>query len=535
MTHPRSPRPAGALPYPPLPFDTVQSGVLSVTAYSTRLARALRAVGSAVIEGEVQKPKTSGSGTLWFSLTDGESVLPAKVFRSQVRALEHTPREGDLVQVEVDRPDLWAQAGKLDLIISQVRLAGEGELLRRRQELIDRLTSEGLCDPDRRHRLLKFPRAVGVIAGIGSDAMSDVKRSLIDRWPGVHIVTCSSLVQGKGAPRDLIDALARMTEYPAVDVVILARGGGSVQDLACFDDESLCRAIFACELPVVCAIGHTDNNPVCNHVAWPAYTPSRAAELVVPSASELSREIETAGSRLDDTPGRLAVVAERVERAAERLDCATRLEARASLMREYASNVQGNLEGFLANREGGLQRARGILEAVPHRAARQLATSRERLPELVSTLASAAEHVDGLKRDVRTLGENVRTGTRRQADDHTRDYGRAFERLLRETRAGLQRRATRATELIRRDADNLAERARRRLADAERETKHVCALIAAHDFRPRGWLLAADADGTPVRSSARLRTGQHIDLHLHDGRANVVVRTINPKTRSETP
>jgi hypothetical protein len=79
------------------------------------------------------------------------------------------------------------------------------------------------------------------------------------------------------------------------------------------------------------------------------------------------------------------------------------------------------------------------------------------------------------------------------------------------------------------------ECARRGLADAERETKHVCALIAAHDFRSRGWLLAADADGTPVCSSVRLRTGQHIDLHLHDGCANVVVHTINPKTRSEMP
>jgi exodeoxyribonuclease VII large subunit len=518
-----------------LPSNAVQSDVLSVTAYSTLLGRALRAVGSATIEGEVQKPKTSGSGALWFSLTDGESVLPAKVFRSQVRALEHTPREGDLVQVEVDRPDLWAQAGKLDLIVSQVRLAGEGELLRRRQELIGRLTNEGLCDPGRRHRLPKFPRAVGVIAGVGSDAMSDVKRSLIDRWPGVHIVTCSSLVQGKGAPRDVIDALARMTEHPLVDVVIVARGGGSVQDLACFDDESLCRAVFACELPVVCAIGHTDNNPVCNHVAWPAYTPSRAAELVVPSATELRRDIETAGSQLDDIAGHLAIVAERVERAGERLDCGTMLEARASLIREYASSVQSGLEGFLANGEHGLQRAQGILEAVPHRAARQLAAGRERLPELASTLASAGESVERLRRDVRTLGQTVRTGTRRQADDHARDYSRAFERLLREVRAGLQRRATRATELIGRDADDLAERARRRLADAEREAKHACALIAAHDFRPRGWLLAADAEGTPVRSSATLRTGQHIDLHLHDGRANVVVHTINPTTRSETP
>ena len=158
-------------------FESVQSDVLTVTEYSAGLGRALRAVGSAVIEGEVQKPKSSGSGMLWFSITDGEAVLSCKVFRSQVRGLEHTPREGDLVQIEVDRPDLWLQAGKLDLIVSQVRLAGEGELLRRRQEAIARLTAEGLCDPGRRRPLPRFPRAVGVIAGLGSDAMSDVVRA----------------------------------------------------------------------------------------------------------------------------------------------------------------------------------------------------------------------------------------------------------------------------------------------------------------------------------------------------------------------
>jgi exodeoxyribonuclease VII large subunit len=106
-------------------LDTLQSDVLTVTEYSARLGRALRAVGGAVIEGEVQKPKSSGSGMLWFSLTDGDGVLSCKVFRSQVGGLEHVPREGDLVQVKVERPDLWSQAGKLDLIVSQVRLAGE--------------------------------------------------------------------------------------------------------------------------------------------------------------------------------------------------------------------------------------------------------------------------------------------------------------------------------------------------------------------------------------------------------------------------
>ena len=299
-------------------MQTIGTHAATVSEYASKLGHAVREVGPGVIEGEVQKPKASGSGMLWFSLTDGEATLSCKVFRGQVPGLEHAPREGDLVKVDVERPDLWPQAGKLDLIVSQVRLAGEGELLRRRQSLIARLTAEGLCDPARWRRLPRFPRAVGVIAGKGSDGMSDVIRALTDRWPAVHVLTCESVVQGKAAPRQLIDALARLQDHPLVDVIIVARGGGSVQDLACFDDKGLCRALFACAVPVVCAIGHTDNNPVCNHVAWSAFTPSRSAELVVPSAADIRRDLAVAREHLGTVPTRLALALERLDTIVER-------------------------------------------------------------------------------------------------------------------------------------------------------------------------------------------------------------------------
>lgn len=401
-------------------FDTVQSDVLTVSAYAARLGRALRAVGGAIIEGEVQKPRQSGGGTLWFSVTDGDAVLTCKVFPRQVRALDHIPREGDLVRIEVERPDLWAQAGKLDLIVSQISLAGEGELLRRRAALIERLGEEGLCDPARRRPLPRFPRAVGVIAGKDSDAMSDVVRALIDRWPAVHVVTCDSLVQGKSAPRDLIDALAYMTEHPLVDVVIVARGGGSVQDLACFDDEGLCRAVFACELPVVCAIGHTNNDPVCNHVAWPAYTPSRSAEMAVPCAERLRRDMAAIRDRLDGLRSRLALLGERLQHTSERVS------------------------------------------------------------------ASAGQRVGRMR------------------------------------------------ELVDREGAQVGERVRRRLGDARRDAAHAGALVAAHDFRSRGWLLAATGDGVPIRSAADLHPGERIALRLHDGEADAVIQSKRSSRESDS-
>ena len=162
---------------------STQNAAITVTDYASKLGSAVRAVGGAVVEGEVQRPKTTGSGMVCFDLTDGDSKLACKVFRSQVARLDHQPRHGDLVQVRVERPDFWTVAGKLDLIVTGVRLAGEGELLRRRAELLARLQAEGLCDADRWRRLPEFPRAVGVIAGRSSDGMSDVIRALQDRFP----------------------------------------------------------------------------------------------------------------------------------------------------------------------------------------------------------------------------------------------------------------------------------------------------------------------------------------------------------------
>ncbi len=468
-------------------YERVKSDVLTVSEYAARLGRALREVGGALIEGEIQKVHATPRGMLFFDLTDGESLLSCKVFRRDAERLEHKPRHGDLVQVRVDRPDLFAERGALHLIVSQVSLAGEGELLRRRAQLLAVLAAEGLCDPARRLALPRFPRAVGVIAGQSSDGMSDVIRSLTDRWPAVHVVTCVSLVQGKAAPRQLIDALARLQDHPLVDVIIMARGGGSVQDLVCFDDERLCRALFACEVPVVCAIGHTDNNPVCNHVAWPAFTPSRSAELVVPSAAELRLGVGAASAQLRAVPRRLSDAAERMHTGVQLLDG----------------------PGLLALRAG-------------------------RVRDCAAALARTGDQLSALAGQIREYGSGLRQGTRRQLADHTRDYGGAFTRLSGEARAGADRRESRIRELVQRECALLTVSVRRRLADARRDASHRAALIAAQDFRPRGWLLASRVGGEPARSAADLSAGSRIDLHLHDGRARALVEHVNLDPGSNT-
>jgi exodeoxyribonuclease VII large subunit len=466
---------------------TTESNVLSVTQYASRLGSALRQVGGADLEGEVQRVQRRANGMYWFSLTDGEAVLSCKIFARDAARLEHRPQDGDLVRVRVDRPDFYAAQGSLSLIVSALSLAGEGELLRRRAQLLARLQHEGLCDPDRRRALPKFPRAVGVVAGANSDGMSDVIRALKDRWPCVHIVSCASAVQGAHAPNQLIDSLARLQEHPLVDVIVVARGGGSVQDLVCFDDERLCRAIFACAVPVVCAIGHTDNTPVCNHVAWSAFTPSRSAELVVPSAAELRHKIMS----LD-----------------REVNCGRAIELHAAAVRTEGQRIAEAMRTSIDRPRVGVQRARERLVATPLRASRELTTERNTLSAAGRSLDATANRMAELVRDVRQAGARVTDGI------------------------GRHRRQTRVREQLLRDGRSLTELISRRIDDARRSVAHQAEVVAARDFRRHGWLLAS-RDGRPLRSASELAEGDAVELHLHDGGATAVIEQIQEEEQSK--
>jgi exodeoxyribonuclease VII large subunit len=510
-------------------FVEEQVEVAGVSEYAARIGRALRRVGGGVVEGEVQRPKrVGGGGMLVFDLTDGEALLSCKVFARDLRRLDHEPRHGDLVQVRIERPDFYAATGRVSVIVTGVRLAGEGELLRRRAELLERLAAEGLTDEARRKPLPAFPRAVGVIAGRASDGMSDVVRALVDRFPPVHVVTCAALVQGAAAPRDLIDALARMQEHALVDVIVVARGGGSVQDLVAFDDERLCRALFACAKPVITAIGHTDNVPVCNHVAWAAYTPSRSAEMAVPSAAQLRQGLALAARRVDDVPVRVARASERVAACGARLRGGARLDALLGDVRRRGLDATLAQRGAIAERERGVAEARALLGAVVRRvpgaeAVKVLALELDAraaafFAERAALLDTATRRFDAVPAAlaarsgaVAEQGRLVGMGTRRQLADHDRDYGRALARLGREAAGGV----------------------RRRLRDAGRDARHAAELVAARDMRQGGWLLAARGDGAPVRRAAQVAEGAELHLHFADGRVAATAERVHVEASSE--
>lgn len=560
------------------------TNTLTVAEFSARIVRALATVGGGIVEGEVQgQPSRSRGGMLFFELTDGVASLKCKVFSRQVARLERQPREGDLVQVRVDRPDFFPRYGTLTVIVSEVRLAGEGELLRRREELLRRLTEEGLCDPTRRKPLPAFPRAVGVISGANSKGLRDVIKALQDRFPPVHIVMCPALVQGAHAPRDIVDALVRLDAHPLVDVIVIARGGGSVQDLVAFDDEGLCRAVFACGTPVIAAIGHTDNTPVCNHVAWAKETPSRSPELAVPSAEQVRQALKLAAARLAPLPERLRVLTDSV--AGVGLDAAGVLRARRAEVSTAAAQLRDTEHTLFAEREAGLSTARETLASVPGRipdvsdidalagrldtraatffaqraegvraagdfAAYVRAAVRDHTQEVrvtadelcgvhdrlvsheqaVAAVSPAAPSftaaLDVRRERAAVQGELLAAGIRKELNDHLRDYGRALARHGDDVHAGAAARLTAERVAVGDTGAALDGDTRRRLTDARRDLDHTTALLSASDPRRRGWVLPTDESGVVVRSAGALAVGNRLTLSFHDGAAGAIVDTI---------
>jgi exodeoxyribonuclease VII large subunit len=328
------------------PAETQTEIALSVAQVASRIDGALRRLGDGWIEGEVTSIGVHrSSGHVYLTLADESASLDACIWKGRAPRCEPLPAQGDLVQAHYERVDFYAPRGATKLILDRVRPTGDGELLRRRADTLRRLRADGLCDPDRRKPLPAFPRHVGVIAAVG-DANIDVIQALRGRFPPQDIVFCAASVQGVHAVGSVIDALGRLQASEGVDVIVLARGGGSTADLLAFDDERLCRAIFACAVPVITSIGHTKDRPNCDHVAAAfAPVPARAAELAIRhSAADLLDELDRhrmALARVLDRPRSMVermgelLQASRVRVTRKRMDLIAALDRRsAEAMRE---------------------------------------------------------------------------------------------------------------------------------------------------------------------------------------------------------
>ncbi|MGY0233171.1 exodeoxyribonuclease VII large subunit [Longispora urticae] len=273
-----------------------------VRVVSSKVAEWIARLGAVWVDGEVaQLSRRPGQGMAFLTLRDpsADISLQVTVRRAVLDGCEPPLTEGARVIVHA-KPNFYAARGTFSLAADEMRQVGLGELLARLEKLKKLLAAEGLFDRARKRRLPFLPNRIGLITGRASAAERDVHMVAERRWPAVEFTTINTPVQGGSAVPAIIAALRTLDDDPTVDVIILARGGGSVEDLLPFSDEALCRAVFACRTPVISAIGHEPDTPLVDFVAdVRAATPTDAAKRVVPDLTEELRGLAIARTRLD--------------------------------------------------------------------------------------------------------------------------------------------------------------------------------------------------------------------------------------------
>lgn len=267
--------------------------VSELAEYIKALVRQDDVLAGISVTGEISNPLLAKSGHFYFALKDAKATISCVMWRFAVQKLIEIPREGDQVIVH-GQIDFYAPRGQLQLVATVIRPAGGiGEIYRRFEETKARLEAEGLFAPERKRPLPPVPRRIAIITSATGAALRDFLRVLRQRWPLTEVLLVPSLVQGAEAPAMLQAALYRLIGRDDIDVIVLARGGGSIEDLWAFNDEGLARLIAASPIPVVSGVGHETDFTIADFVAdVRAPTPTAAAAAIVPDAATLRQGID---------------------------------------------------------------------------------------------------------------------------------------------------------------------------------------------------------------------------------------------------
>ncbi len=274
--------------------------VTELTGYIRGLFDADPALQDVRVEGEISNFHRASSGHLYFTIKDDRSELRCVMWRSRAEWLGFAPEDGGAVLAQ-GQVTVYEARGQYQLVCTALQPAGVGDLHREFELLKARLEAEGLFDPDRKRSIPPFPRRIGIVTSAGAAALQDILNVLRRRYPVAEVMLSPTLVQGRDAPPLIVAALARLNDYTDVDVILLARGGGSLEDLWCFNDEAVVRAVVASRVPVVTGVGHEIDFTLVDFAAdQRAPTPSAAAELVTPDGAALRLDLQALAGRLDE-------------------------------------------------------------------------------------------------------------------------------------------------------------------------------------------------------------------------------------------
>ena len=296
-------------------MSEISREVLSVGDLNRAIASSLEAqFDTVLVSGEISNFKAYDSGHWYFSLKDDEGQIRCVMFRGRNSQVGFMPQSGDLVEVSASL-GMYVPRGDVQLTIQGLRKAGMGGLYEAFLKLKAKLTKEGLFDLERKREIPSHPRAIGIITSPQAAALKDVLSTLQRRSPHIPIVIYPTLVQGPDAPAGIISAIQNANQEAAVDVILLVRGGGSIEDLWAFNDEQLAYAIAGSAIPIVSGVGHETDVTIADFVAdLRAPTPTGAAELSAPRKDQLLQELATIEQALYQR------LMQRVEREAQTLD-----------------------------------------------------------------------------------------------------------------------------------------------------------------------------------------------------------------------
>jgi len=473
------------------------TGPWAVGQYAARLRERLRDFTRVQVFGEVFGFK-AGRAKVWFELRDAGGALPCSMWREDFDALGiEALRDGAQVVVAGGcdyYPGSRTASPSFSFAVSELRVAGEGDLLAQLDQLRRRLYGEGLFEPQKALARPLVPRCIGVVTGESGKARDDVLAGLRRRGWGGRVVWAFAPVQDRHAAPAVTRALQDLSACAPVDVVIVARGGGSLADLFAFCDETLCRTVALLRVPVIASVGHHTDRTLLDDVAAVACsTPTHAAEAAVPLDCAVARaSMARAAARLAREQRRVAVARSSTARAAATM----RREARrASAARAALAAAAARLDRL--GRRTLLERARTLAQ-LSRAPAHHVARNRTRLHQLLRELRAVSR---------RAVAAGARANTA---------HASALARKSRAAEARVARASVPAPALERAAAAAVDRR--------RRELDRLLATLDAHDPQrtlERGYALIEDAAGEPVTTAAAARAQPSLAIRLHDGRVAV--------------
>ena len=488
------------------PQSDANSQALTLEDLSKQLKRTVESVFDHVrVRAEVSRPTRAASGHLYFTLKDDSATLDAVCWKGVVAGLTTMPEEG-LEVIVSGKISTFPGRSKYQIIVQDVEIAGEGAILKQLEERRRKLAGEGLFDPERKKQIPAMPKVIGVVTSPTGAVIRDILHRLAERFP-VHVLVWPVLVQGESAAAEITAAINGFDSFidaapeglPCPDIVIVARGGGSLEDLMAFNDEQVVRAAAACRLPLISAVGHETDTTLIDHAAdRRAPTPTAAAEMATPVAAEIAARLNENSARMMRAMERKLENTGQMIRHLERAmgDPSMVIEARGQRLDLSHRSLDQQINTKLAEGE------------------RRLSRVQDRLPTPTQQLAEAGE-------SLLHLGQRADHGMERVMRTCTDQTSRLGERLTPpvEKIARADARLDLVVERMKSSVQNRIERVGQRLEQAGR-------LLETTSFQrtlDRGFAIVRNDQGHIIRSASDPASGEAVSIRFSDGQRQAII------------